>query len=37
MQTIKQKLISADEAASYVKSGDKIFYSEFVLFPEVLG
>jgi butyryl-CoA:acetate CoA-transferase len=32
----KDKLISPDEAASYVKSGDKIFYSEFVLFPEVL-
>ena len=32
----KEKLISADEAASYVKSGDNIFYSEFVLFPEVL-
>lgn len=32
----KDKLISADEAASYVKSGDKLFYSEFVLFPEVL-
>jgi butyryl-CoA:acetate CoA-transferase len=32
----KEKLISPDEAASFVKSGDKIFYSEFVLFPEVL-
>jgi butyryl-CoA:acetate CoA-transferase len=32
----RDKLISPDEAASYVKSGDKIFYSEFVLFPEVL-
>ncbi|HUN55571.1 MAG TPA: acetyl-CoA hydrolase/transferase C-terminal domain-containing protein [Smithella sp.] len=32
----QEKLISADEAASLVKSGDKIFYSEFVLFPEVL-
>jgi butyryl-CoA:acetate CoA-transferase len=32
----KEKLVSADEAASFVKSGDKIFYSEFVLFPETL-
>lgn len=32
----REKLISADEAASYVKSGDNLFYSEFVLFPEVL-
>jgi acyl-CoA hydrolase len=29
----KEKLISADEAASYVKSGDKLFYSEFVILP----
>jgi butyryl-CoA:acetate CoA-transferase len=32
----KEKLISADEAVSFVKSNDKIFYSEFVLFPETL-
>jgi butyryl-CoA:acetate CoA-transferase len=32
----KQKLITADEAANYVKSGDKIFYSEFILIPESL-
>lgn len=32
----KEKLISADEAASYVKSGDKIFYGEFILIPESL-
>ena len=32
----KEKLVSADDAASFVKSGDKIFYSEFVLFPETL-
>jgi acyl-CoA hydrolase len=32
----KEKLISADEAASFVKYGDNIFYSEFILFPEVL-
>ena len=32
----REKLITADQAASFVKSGDKIYYSEFVLFPEVL-
>ncbi len=32
----QQKLITADEAASYVKSGDRIFYSEFILIPESL-
>ena len=32
----KEKLITADEAVSFVKSGDKIFYGEFVMFPEVL-
>ena len=32
----KKKLVSADTAAGFVKSGDKLFYSEFVLFPEVL-
>lgn len=32
----KEKLITADEAANFVKSGDKIFYGEFVMFPEVL-
>jgi len=32
----KQKLVSADEAASYVKSGDRIFYSEFEMIPESL-
>ena len=32
----RKKLISADEAARFVKFGDKIFYSEFLLFPEVL-
>jgi butyryl-CoA:acetate CoA-transferase len=32
----KNKLVSADEAASFVKSGDKIFYSEFILIPESL-
>lgn len=30
------KLISADEAVSYVKSGDRISYSEFILIPESL-
>ncbi|MFO7570715.1 MAG: acetyl-CoA hydrolase/transferase C-terminal domain-containing protein [Smithellaceae bacterium] len=32
----KNKLVSAEEAASYVKSGDRIFYSEFILIPESL-
>ena len=32
----KQKLMSADEAVSHVKSGDRIFYSEFILIPESL-
>ncbi len=32
----KEKSITADEAVSFVKSGDKIFYGEFVMFPEVL-
>ncbi|MCL1833760.1 MAG: butyryl-CoA:acetate CoA-transferase [Leptospirales bacterium] len=30
----KSKLLTADEAAKLVKSGDKIYYSEFSLFPE---
>ncbi|MCL1865585.1 MAG: butyryl-CoA:acetate CoA-transferase [Spirochaetes bacterium] len=30
----KSKLITADEAARAVKSGDKVFYSEFALAPE---
>ncbi|HOQ12478.1 MAG TPA: acetyl-CoA hydrolase/transferase C-terminal domain-containing protein [Spirochaetota bacterium] len=29
-----RKLISAKEAAALVKSGDSVFYGEFVLFPE---
>jgi len=32
----KAKLIAADEAASFIKFNDKIFYGEFVLFPEAL-
>ncbi len=32
----QEKLISAEKAANLVKSGDKLFYSEFVLFPETL-
>lgn len=32
----KEKLVTADEAASFIKSGDKIFYGEFVMFPEAL-
>ena len=30
------KLVSAEEAVKSVKSGDRIYYSEFVLFPEAL-
>ena len=29
----EKKVISADQAAGLVKSGDKLFYGEFVLFP----
>jgi len=32
----QQKLITPDEAAKIVKSGDNIFYSEFAIFPEAL-
>ncbi|HZJ84115.1 MAG TPA: acetyl-CoA hydrolase/transferase C-terminal domain-containing protein [Syntrophomonadaceae bacterium] len=32
----KQKLISADQAAQFVKSGDYVWYSEFAMFPEAL-
>ncbi len=32
----RQKLISPEKAAQMVKSGDKVHYSEFILFPEVL-
>ncbi|NLB88118.1 MAG: butyryl-CoA:acetate CoA-transferase [Syntrophomonadaceae bacterium] len=32
----KQKLITADEAAKLVKSGDNVWYSEFAMFPETL-
>ena len=32
----KKKLLTADEAARFVKYGDKIFYSEFLLFPDAL-
>lgn len=32
----KQKLTTAKEAAKLVKSGDSIFYSEFLLFPETI-
>ena len=31
-----KKLISAEKAASFVKSGDNIFYGEFALFPEAI-
>ena len=30
----QRKMITAPEAAALVKSGDWIFYGEFVLFPE---
>ncbi len=32
----QEKLITADKAAQLVKSGDKIFYSEFAMFPQAL-
>ncbi|HRW12999.1 MAG TPA: acetyl-CoA hydrolase/transferase C-terminal domain-containing protein [Syntrophomonas sp.] len=32
----EEKLISAEKAAEMVKSGDKIFYSEFAMFPKLL-
>ena len=32
----KEKLVTADEAASFIKAGDKIFYGEFVKYPEAL-
>lgn len=32
----KQKLISAEEAVKFVKSGDRVWYGEFSLFPELL-
>ncbi len=31
-----KKIISAEEAANMVKSGDQIFYSEFAMFPRTL-
>lgn len=32
----REKLVSADEAVKLVKSGDDIFYGEFIMFPETL-
>lgn len=32
----EQKLITADEAAQLVKSGDRVAYGEFTMFPETL-
>ena len=32
----QEKLITPDQAAKLVKSGDHVFYSEFAMFPEVL-
>lgn len=32
----EEKLLSADKAVELVKSGDKIFYSEFAMFPQAL-
>jgi butyryl-CoA:acetate CoA-transferase len=36
MWQYQDKLISPDEAAGIVKSGDLVFYSEFVLFPKAI-
>jgi len=36
MWQYREKLISPDQAAGLVKSGDHVFYSEFVLFPEAI-
>lgn len=36
MWQYREKLISPDQAAGLVKSGDQVFYSEFVLFPEAI-
>ena len=33
---IQQKMITTEKAAGLVKSGDRIFYSDFVLFPDAL-
>lgn len=35
-QSYKNKIITAKEAAAFVKSGDRIYYSEFTLFPHSL-
>ncbi|HZK43790.1 MAG TPA: acetyl-CoA hydrolase/transferase C-terminal domain-containing protein [Syntrophomonadaceae bacterium] len=32
----KQKLITAEQAAQLVKSGDNVWYSEFAMFPEAI-
>ena len=32
----QEKLITPDQAAKLVKSGDHVFYSEFAMFPEAL-
>ena len=32
----QQKLITPDQAAKLVKSGDRVWYSEFAMFPEAL-
>ncbi len=32
----QQKLVSADEAVRHIQSGSRIYYGEFVLFPETL-
>ncbi|MCL1865584.1 MAG: butyryl-CoA:acetate CoA-transferase [Spirochaetes bacterium] len=34
LEEYKSKLITASEAAKFVKSGDRIYYSEFAIFPE---
>lgn len=35
-KSYKDKLVTSEEAASMVKSGDKLYYSEFTLFPHSL-
>ena len=32
----KRKLLTPAEAASKIKSGDRVFYGEFALFPEAV-
>ena len=32
----QQKLVSADQAVRHIQSGSRIYYGEFVLFPQTL-